>query len=254
MCWKIITAHEWTCQKLINTFNCKWRQAAENTHTYTSLGIPTPLWCMYMLKAPLLLILIGPHRRRFQPAFDPKSSRFPPSSQMIRGGGLLLTAACVRCWVVGQEGGRSQSRFGKITSRSLLGWLSVPPKLLSPRWGSNTPSSSSEGLRLKCYFPLQSKTSLRSGLGQVCALMTARSSWTPRRGLFSPRHCPHTWTVSWRGRSRRPWRRGCKSKRCHNSSWSWWCRWWRWCWWPPHWCWRGARPCCWSQLHSTALP
>ncbi|GLD58544.1 zonadhesin-like protein [Lates japonicus] len=35
-------------------------------------------------KAPVLLILIGPHRRRFRPAIDPHFSMFPPFSDHQR--------------------------------------------------------------------------------------------------------------------------------------------------------------------------
>ncbi|KAF3858338.1 hypothetical protein F7725_011539 [Dissostichus mawsoni] len=45
-----------------------------------------------MSKAPVLLILIGPHRRRFRPAIDPRFSMFPPFSQIIRGSRLLQPA------------------------------------------------------------------------------------------------------------------------------------------------------------------
>lgn len=190
------------------------------THTHTHSGIRAPLWCVYMSKAPLLLILIGPHRRRIRPAFDPKSSKFPPFSQMIRGSGLLpARPPAWDVWLVDGMGGGEKGEInllqvwrnhkqvlpgGTADFFLLLGWLSGPQHTQDPRLHSNSPSSASEGLWFKGRSPLQSKTSPLSVLRRPFALTTARCSGTLRRGPFSPHRCLHTWTASWRGKSRRP--------------------------------------------------
>lgn len=167
----------------------------ENTHTHTLkdsvsmlshtiIGIPAPLWCMYMWRAPVLLILIGLHRRRFQPAVDPRFSVVPPFPQIIRVF-TRLSALARAPWLSewkGEKAKRTCCRFCEITSRSCQGaphWRfsgSVgcrPPHSLL--YHSHTPSFYVEGLCLKGCSPLQNKTCPSYGLCWIFALAVACS-------------------------------------------------------------------------------
>lgn len=100
-------------------------KSREGTHTHTCTGIHSgihaPLWCAYMSKAPLLLILIGPHRRRFRPAFDPKSSKFPPSSDDQRQRSPPGCSPAWDVWLVdGWGGGAAVQSTGLAKSQAGL--------------------------------------------------------------------------------------------------------------------------------------
>uniref|UniRef100_A0AAV2JWP1 SMB domain-containing protein n=1 Tax=Knipowitschia caucasica TaxID=637954 RepID=A0AAV2JWP1_KNICA len=90
---------------------CPHHQAAEVS------AVPCGVW---MSKAPVLLILIGPHRRRFRPGFDPHFSMFPPFFQIIKKPPPLLPVHIglqIPTWSLKHD---AQSSEFQVTGNSLL--------------------------------------------------------------------------------------------------------------------------------------